>query len=245
VIDKPLNKEKRMAGKEKFVGFSKETLSFFRKLKRNNTKVWFDKHREEYDKFVLDPAKAFIVSMGERFQAGGVDVKAEPKLNRSIFRIYRDTRFSPDKTPYKTHLALYFWEGNLPRMESPGFYFHVEPSKLLLGAGIYMFSPKQLTRYRNAVVDPEWGRDLASIMKKISRRNDFKVGEKHYKRIPSGFDPNHSNAELLLYNGIHVWEETAIPEEFYSVKLVNYCWKKFKPFLALHEWLFALSSGKF
>jgi uncharacterized protein (TIGR02453 family) len=227
-----------------FTGFSKETLSFFRKLKRNNNKPWFDKHREEYDRFVLEPAKAFVVAMGEKFHREGIDVKAEPKLNRSIFRIYRDTRFSPDKTPYKTHLALFFWEGNLPRMESPGFYIHVEPSKILLGLGLYIFSPKQLTRYRNAVVNPEWGQDLAAILKKISQRKDFKIGEKHYKRIPSGFDSDHANAELLLYNGLHVWEETAIPEEFHSTKFVNYCWKKFSPFLPLHKWLFALSSGK-
>jgi uncharacterized protein (TIGR02453 family) len=219
-------------------------LSFFRKLKRNNNKEWFDKHRGEYDRFVLEPAKAFVVSMGEKFHKERVDVHAEPKLNRAIFRIYRDTRFSPDKTPYKTHLALFFWEGKLPRMESPGFYFHVEPTKILFGLGIYGFSPKQLTVYRKAVVDPEWGKELASILAKISRRKDFKLGEKHYKRIPSGFDPDHPNAELLLYNGLHVWEETSIPEEFYSAKFVSYCWKKFKPLIPLHEWLFALSSGK-
>jgi uncharacterized protein (TIGR02453 family) len=228
-----------------FKGFSKETLAFFSKLKRNNTKDWFDKHKEEYHSFVLEPAKAFVVALGKKFHAEGVVVRAEPKINRSIFRIYRDTRFSPDKTPYKTHLGLYFWEGTLPRMESSGFYIQVEPTKILLGAGIYMFSPKQLARYRKAVVDPEWGQDLADIQTKISRRQDFKLCEKHYKRIPSGFEPDHPNAEFLLYNGLHVWEETAIPEEFYSAKFVSYCWKKFKPFIPLHDWLYSLWSGKF
>jgi len=232
-----------MANEEHFTGFSTETLSFFRRLKRNNTKDWFDKHREEYERFVLEPAKAYVAAMGIKFHAESVNIRAEPKINRSIFRIYRDTRFSPDKTPYKTHLALYFWEGILPRMESPGFYVHVDPSKLFLGAGIYIFTPKQLMRFRRAVADPEWGKDLAGILKKIARQKDFQLGEKHYKRIPSGFDPNHPNAQLLLHNGIHVWAETAIPEEFYSVKFVEYCWQKFKPFLPLHEWLFALSSG--
>ncbi len=233
-----------MDNREKFNGFSKETLSFFRRLKRNNTKEWFDKHREEYDRYVLEPAKAFVMAMGEKFHAEGVHVHAEPKLNRAIFRIYRDTRFSPDKTPYKTHLGLFFWEGKLPRMESSGFYFQIEPTKILLALGLYRFSPRQLTRYRKAVVDPEWGQDLADILTQISRRKDFKMGEKHYKRIPSGFESDHPNAELLLYKGMHVWEETTIPEEFYSGKFVSYCWKKFKPFLPLHEWLFALSSGK-
>jgi uncharacterized protein (DUF2461 family) len=82
-----LNKEMRMEHKEQFNGFSKNTLSFFRKLKRNNTKAWFDRHREEYDRFVLEPAKAFVVAMGKKFHAERVNVRAEPKLNRSIFRI--------------------------------------------------------------------------------------------------------------------------------------------------------------
>lgn len=233
-----------MINQDQFIGFSAESLSFFRKLKRNNTKDWFDRHKGEYERFVLVPAKAFVTAIGERFHKEGVHIRAEPKLNRSIFRIYRDTRFSPDKTPYKTHLALYFWEGMLPRMESPGFYVQVEPSKILLGAGLYTFSPKQLTRYRHAVVDPEWGQDLARILADIRRRKDFQLGEKHYKRIPAGFDSDHPNAELLLYNGLHVWEETAIPDAFYSDKFVEYCWKRFKPFLPFHEWLFALSSGK-
>ena len=73
---------------EQFRGFSKEILSFFRRLKRNNTKEWFDKHREEYDRFVLEPAKAFVVAMGVKFHAEDMDIRAEPKINRSIFRIY-------------------------------------------------------------------------------------------------------------------------------------------------------------
>lgn len=233
-----------MDTENKFRGFPRELLSFYRNLKKNNNKAWFEKHRTEYETYVLEPAKAFVVALGQRFRAGGVNIKAEPKLNRSIFRIYRDTRFSPDKTPYKTRLALYFWEGNLPRMESPGFYIQIEPSKLLLAAGAYIFSPKQLALYRKAVVDPERGQKLSGLIDKISRQKDFKLVEKHYRRIPAGYGTGSPNAELLLYNGLHVWQETPIPEEFYSARFIDYCWTKFKPFLALHAWLLTLISGR-
>jgi uncharacterized protein (TIGR02453 family) len=228
-----------------FKGFSKETLAFYRGLKRNNNKAWFDNNKGEYEQHVLEPAKAFVVALGEKIRETIPRIMAEPKINRSIFRIYRDMRFSPDKTPYKTHLAIYLWEGGLSRMECPGFYFHLEPTKLFLGAGIYMFSPKMIGRFRKAVVDPEFGPQLSDIIRKVNKAKGFQVGEKHYKRIPSGFDAQHPNAALLLYNGLHVWWETSLPDEIYSEKLVRYCWEKYRPYLPLHQWLVSLISGEF
>ncbi|MBN1223511.1 MAG: DUF2461 domain-containing protein [Candidatus Aminicenantes bacterium] len=228
-----------------FQGFHHETVSFFRKLKRNNNKAWFDNHRNDYEHYVLEPAKAFVVAMGEKLKRHLPAVKAEPKLNRSIFRIYRDTRFSPDKTPYKTHLGLFFWEGAPSRMECPGFYFHLESDKLILGAGIYMFSPKSLTAYRKAVVDPELGLQLRGIIKKIERVKGFQLGGKQYKRVPSGYDPGHSNADLLLHNSLHAGYESQIPEELFSNDIVDFCWQKFRPFIPLHKWLVSLVTRQF
>ena len=110
-----------------FSGFTKETVRFFNGLRRNNNREWFNRNRETYDKQVMEPAKAFVTAMGERLKAVVPKVIAVPLINKSIFRINRDTRFTLDPSPYKTHLGLYFWEGTKPKMESPGFYFHVEP----------------------------------------------------------------------------------------------------------------------
>ncbi|MFC2164883.1 DUF2461 domain-containing protein [Acidobacteriota bacterium] len=228
-----------------FAGFSKETLSFYRQLKRNNNKAWFDRHKGEYEQYVLEPAKAFVVALGEKIRESIPGIIAEPKINKSIFRIYRDTRFSPDKTPYKTHLALLLWEGGLKRMECPSFYIHLEPTKLFLGMGIYIFSSKMISRFRKAVVDPEFGAQLSDIIHKINRAEGFQVGEKHYKRVPSGFDAQHPNADLLLYRGLHVWQETSLPDDIYSEKLVQYCWEKYRPYLPLHQWLLSLISREF
>jgi len=223
-----------------FNGFSKETFSFFRRLKRNNTKVWFDDHKQEYEQHVLEPAKAFVTAFGTRIREKVPGIIADPKINRSIFRIYRDTRFSPDKTPYKTHLGLFLWEGGPSRMECPGFYIQLEPAKILLGAGLYQFSAQILRRFRKAIVDPDFGSQLADIIQRIEKTKNFQIGGRHYKRIPFGYDAQHPNAPLLLHKGLHLWQEAPLPDDVFSPALVQYCWVKFRHCIPLHQWLVAL-----
>jgi len=224
-----------------FSGFNKETVRFFNGLRRNNDRDWFVKHREVYDHQVMEPAKAFIVAMGERLRIAVPRIVAVPMVNKSIFRINRDTRFSLDPSPYKTNLGLYFWEGRRSRMESPGFYFHLEPPDLILGSGMYMFPDYFIARFRRAVVDPRLGKELGNILAVLARRKDLELGGKHYKRIPAGFDPGHPNAELLKHNGLWVGFEAKIPEEFYSAQLVDYCFERYEPLVPLHRWLVKLA----
>ena len=156
-------RRKNMTENMEFHGFSKETLKFFENLKKNNTKKWFDAHRKDYESFVTQPSKAFVTAMGEKLKTEIPDIVAVPKVNKSLFRINRDTRFSPDKSPYKTNMGIYFWEGTRSRMECPGFYFHVEPNMLMLGVGMYMFPKYLFDTYRNSVVHPKYGKELAEI----------------------------------------------------------------------------------
>jgi len=225
-----------------FQGFSKKTVQFFEQLAANNNKAWFENHRNDFEVDVMEPAKSFIVALGARLKSIAPNILAVPRVNKSIFRINRDTRFSLDPSPYKTNLGLYFWDGTRPRMESAGFYFHLEPPILILGAGFYMFTDRQLERFRKAVVDPKRGKQLSVILKTISRLKDFELGGKHYKRIPAGYDPRHPNAELLLYKGFYGGLETAIPEEFYSSRLVDYCFDKYRPCGPLFKWLVAVTA---
>jgi len=229
-----------MRDKATFNGFSRETVSFFRKLKRNNNKAWFDSHRNEYDHYVLGPAKAFVTAMGDKMKTSIPAIRAEPKINRSIFRIYRDIRFNPDKTPYKTHLGIFFWEGSQARMECPGFYFQLGPDKLILGAGIYMFSSRLLSAYRKAVIASDSGAEIMAIIKNIERMKDFKIGGEHYKRVPPGYDREPPNARLLLHNGLHAGFEARLPEEIFSNKIISFCWEKLRPLIPLHKWLVSL-----
>lgn len=225
-----------------FRGFTKETVSFFRGLKKNNTREWFEGHRDMYEQHVMEPAKAFVVALGVRLKEISPNIVAAPKINKSIFRLNRDTRFSQDKSPYKPNLGLYFWEGPRCRMESPGFYAHFEPPTFLLGAGYYMFPDWLMERYRRAVIHPKYGKELSKILDTIVKTTDFKIGGQHYKRTPAGYDASHTNAPLLLHNGLHAGWETTIPDVLFTPGLPDFCFDKFKPTAPLYRWFIALTS---
>lgn len=233
-----------MSDQKEFHGFFSETISFFENLKKNNSKPWFDTHRKDYDHFVMEPAKAFVLAMGRRLKAISPHIIAAPKVNKSLFRINRDTRFSLDKRPYKTNLGIFFWEGTRGRMGCPGFYFHMEADKMLLGAGIYMIPKQVLDHYRRMVVDPDHGPELTKVVRRISKIKGCELGGKHYKRVPAGYDPSHSNADLLLYNGLHASITTDIPEELFSEKLIGYCWRHYNALAPLHMWLVSIRMGQ-
>lgn len=228
-----------MAATTKFEGFPKTSVKFFSALARNNNKPWFEAHREDYENNVLAPAQQFVMAMGKRLQKLSPKVNADPRVNRSLFRLNRDTRFSKDKTPYKTHMGVMFWEGSRPRMECSCYYFHLEPPKVMLGVGLYEFTPEMLDGYRTACVHPKHGPALAKIVKQL-RQQGYHVGEKFYKKVPRGFDPEHPNAEMLLHNGLHATVEAKIPAAFHGAKLIDFCFAHYKKMTPLHKWLVAV-----
>ena len=223
-----------------FAGFPEGTISFLSDLARNNRKTWFDAHRVEFDRFILEPARAFTDAMGERLTAIAPGIIAEPRINGSIFRTYRDTRFSKDKTPYKTHLGIFMWEGEGPKMECPGFYFHLEPPNLLLGGGIHIFSKPLLEEYRRSVVHPKHGPDLEEAVQTVSQH--LNIGGRYYKRTPRGYDPDHPLADFLLHSGLTAWTEGPIPAALHSDRIVDHCFNIFKNMAPLHRWLLKMAA---
>jgi uncharacterized protein (TIGR02453 family) len=225
---------------KEFEGFFEETLYFFSTLKENNNKPWFDQNREIYDDYVIGPARSFVVAMGARLKEIAPNINADPRTNKSLFRINRDIRFSKDKSPYKTHMGLVFWDGDLPRMESSVFYFHLEPDRIMLGTGIYKFTRPQLEEYRNSVVNSRYGKELGKVYKELTGKG-YDFGGKNYKKTPRGFDGDHENADLLLYDGVHVGKDFNIPDEFYSKDFLEFCFKPFKEMLPIQKWLSELT----
>ena len=246
-----------MAAVDAFSGFPKRTVTFFRDLAAHNDRDWFAAHKAEYEAAVLAPARAFVLAMGERLRRLTPGIQFDPRANGSLFRIYRDTRFSADKSPYKTNLGILFWEGSGPRMDCSSYYFHLEPPSLMLGCGLYVFSRPLLERYRRTVADPEYGPELAAIVKKItarpvphgdggkSARPGYTMGGEHYKRVPAGYDPDPAAAALLRHDGLYAGLEVPIPAELHSAALVDYCFEKYKPMEPLHRWLTKLVAGQF
>jgi uncharacterized protein (TIGR02453 family) len=220
-----------------FQGFPKGTTHFLLDLRDHNERAWFSQHKQDYETYLQAPARAFSAAMAYALETRLAKDLATHRVQHSIFRIYRDTRFSEDKTPYKTHLGIWFWQGDLPKMENSGFYFQLEPPNLMLAVGIYMFTRPWLQAYRDAVADSQMGTELAGAIQDILQKGDYSLGGKHYQRVPRGFDPAHPLAELLLYNGLYVSHEKTFPEALYSPALIDYCIEKYLDMTPLHAWL--------
>jgi len=220
----------------KFDGFHKETIKFLAGLARKNEKTWFDNHRADYENHLIEPAKGFVVAMGKELRKISKGIVAEPQINKAIRRINRDVRFSKDKSPYKTHLDMIFREEDSSGCGSSSFFLRMEAKTIWLGVGVHEFPKEALEKYRQAVVDKEGGPELASAIKKVSKAG-YEVGSSHYKRVPRGFDPEHRNAEFLLYNALHAVLKTKVPPEFTSSKFVGFCSSHYKKVTPVHQWL--------
>lgn len=171
-----------MDGDGEFGGFSKETFDFLRDLELNNSREWFESNRGVFEDRVLRPAQDFVVEMGERLKTISPRVSAIPLIDKSIFRIYRDTRFSTDKTPYKTHIGMLFWEGPRKKLENPNYYVQLNKSSIFIGAGEYRFPADLLGPYRDSVVHPKRGAELKRILDRITVNPSYKIGGLHYKK---------------------------------------------------------------
>jgi uncharacterized protein (TIGR02453 family) len=219
------------------IAFPQSTIKFLTALSKNNTKEWFEKNRVRYDFEFLHPAVQFVIDLGEKLSDLSPNIYAIPKIDKSIFRLHRDVRFSKNKAPFKTNLGLYFWEGSGKKMECPGYYFHIEPTLFFLGAGMYMFTKDQLKKYREIVFDPVKGKELNEIISKLLKKKSYQLGGKTYKKTPRGFDPNYKYNELLLHSGLYVYYESKNFKELTKKDPADFAFKIFKELSPIHNWL--------
>ena len=176
--------------------FSADTLRFLRALKRNNRREWFNAHRDDYEADVRQPMMAIIERLAEDFRAFAPDLVASPKS--SMYRIYRDTRFSENKTPYKTHVAAVFPCRGLPKHEGAGLYFHVSPDEVWVGGGMYAPQTPQLHAVREHIA-ANLLRLRAIVESPSFRRSVGELEGERLQRIPRGFAKDHEAAEYLKF----------------------------------------------
>jgi len=216
--------------------FPKRSVIFLKKLSKNNKREWFEANRELYNSDFLEPSIQFIVEMGDKLTDLDPEVVAIPKIDKSIFRLHRDVRFSKNKIPYKTNAGLYFWNGKTKKMDASGFYFHLEPKLFGVGVGMYLFPPPILKKYRDIVSNPVKAKELHQIVRMLEKKG-YSIGGKKFKKTPKGYDPNTSYPGYLLYNGMFAWYESNNFKEIDGGKAVNAVFKIFKDMLPLHKWL--------
>ncbi|MEE9190220.1 MAG: DUF2461 domain-containing protein [Candidatus Neomarinimicrobiota bacterium] len=232
-----------MNSKTEFSGFPIEGLNFLKNLKNNNNREWFENNRSIYNEYLIAPAQEFIMILGQKLAAFIPDIRFDTRTNGSgsLMRIYRDIRFSPDKSPYKSYLGIGFWEGAGKRIDNPGFFIRIESHQATLYTGKYMFSKKNLDAYRNSVNDPDKGLKLEKILAHLRSTQIQEIGNVHYKRVPQGFDPEHERAELLKYNGMHTIFNPFPKTAVLSPDFVDLCLNSCKLTFDLHAWLMELT----
>ena len=189
--------------------FPPATLKFLRALKRHNDREWFKARREQYERDVRGPMLQVIERLATDFKPFAPELVANPKA--SMYRIYRDTRFSEDKSPLKTHAAAVFpWRG-LARHQGAGLYFEVAGGWVWVGGGMYAPEPAQLARVREHIAST-WPR-----VHRIVRRPAFveRIGRlegERLTRLPRGFDAAHPAGEYLKFKQFLAGRE--LPAEF-------------------------------
>jgi uncharacterized protein (TIGR02453 family) len=176
--------------------FGPELFRFLKQLKKNNNREWFQANKERYEKDLRDPMLRFITDFAAPLRTISRHFRADPRpMGGSLFRIYRDTRFSSDKSPYKTAAAAHFRHEAASDVHAPGFYVHLGPGEVFVAVGLWHPDPETLSRVREAIVkDPAaWKRILsASPFKKT-----WTFWGESYKRPPAGVDPAHPFIEDL------------------------------------------------
>lgn len=180
-----------------FQGFKNSFWQFFDELKENNNREWFTENKERYKKDVVAPITDFIVDMGERLPEISPHFVANPKANGgSMFRIYRDVRFSADKRPYKEHGGIQFRHKLGKDAHAPGFYIHLEKGNLFYGGGIWMPEAPALAKIRDRIVEKP------DAWKKVIEDKNFQaafdgVGGDGLSRPPRGYDSDHKYIDDL------------------------------------------------
>ncbi len=170
--------------------FSPELFRFLRELAKNNSRDWFQANRERYETALREPCLRFVSDLGPLLRGISRQLVADPRPSGgSLFRIYRDTRFSKDKSPYKTHAGMYFPVRGGKDVHTPGFYLHLEPGSCFAAAGLWHPDAAALAWVREAIV--------ARPGRWKGARSGLSLGGDSLRRPPRGYDANHPFVEDL------------------------------------------------
>jgi len=180
-----------------FDGFPAACLTFLRQLARHNERAWFDQNKQRYEDSVRAPALAFIAAMAPELAKLSPHFRAIPKkVGGSLMRVYRDTRFANDKTPFKTNVGIQFRHESGADVHAPGFYLHIEPGDCFLGAGIWHPEPPILNGIRAFIADNPNAWKEATRNRAFQRAGWALVGDS-LSRPPRGYAPDHELIEDL------------------------------------------------
>jgi len=217
-----------------FPGFRAEALAFLRDLRANNDRAWFQRRKALYEDELLWPARCLVAGLAEASRAAGTPLSGNPTKN--VFRIYRDTRFSKDKSPYKTHVGVYVTPSG-DKSDNGGLYVHVEPGASFVATGHWDPDPRWVGEWRaRLAADPAGWRDVRDTMA------DAAITLSHgpagaLKRLPRGYDDpgDESVAEALRWKGVVATQP--VPDDALGPDLVDRAVGFYAVSAPLREWV--------
>lgn len=205
--------------------FSEETLSFLDDLKRNNSRDWFNRNKARYTAHVREPAIRFVTDFGPHLAKISDSFRADPRpVGGSIFRIHRDTRFSKDKSPYKTALGIQFRHESAKSAHTPGFYLHIQPGNVFVGLGIWHPDSATLRKIRAHMIEKPDGWRKAVGGRRF--REAMELAGDSLVRPPRGIDPEHPLIDDLKrkdFIGTASLQEAAVLEPGFIREFAGLC----------------------
>ena len=188
---------------------------------------------------MVAPSGAFVEALGKKLLTLDKDFRYDTKTNGqgSMFRIYRDTRFSKDKTPYNTAARYRFWIGDGKKSERPGYFLGFDWEEWGIYAGSHGFEKSMLEKFRKAVADDKRGVDLVQAIAKVQKAGKYEVRGEEYKRVPRGYDPEHPRANLLRHSGVWANTQERNPDVITTPKFVDAVFRHFKNTAPIVYWL--------
>lgn len=217
-----------------FKGLPEDFFAFFNELHFNNEKPWFEANKDRYKSSVVEPLSALITAIGARMPKLSKHIVCDPRPNGgSMFRIYRDTRFSKDKSPYKTNAGVHFRHALGKDAQAPGFYMHFAPKEVFFGGGLWMPEPDNLSQIRRAIAHKpkDWDKIKAAL--DATTLFDGVEGDA-LARPPKGFEPDHPHIEDIKRKSFFVMHK-ASEKTAQSPKLIDEAMTAFtaaKPLMA-------------
>lgn len=209
-----------------FEGFPKDSIKFFKDLEKNNNRDWFAENKPRYLESVLDPALELVTDIAGPLKKVSPHFTAIPKKSGgSLMRIYRDTRFSKNKTPYKLNLGVHFRHEVGKDAHAPGFYFHVDAKEVFIGAGVWRPDSKTLNQIRRLIDDDpkRWKR----VKNSKAFKSNFEIRGESLKRPPRGYEKEHPLIDDLKMKD-HFCLARLSKEDLYDRKLIDKLIKHFK-----------------
>lgn len=233
-------KNKRIReGEEKiapFRGFSKKSFAFLRDLEKHNNREWFQAHRDEFDDAVIRPLLSLSQESGQAMLSIDPDFEVRPAVGKTVSRIYRDTRFSKDKSPYKTSLWIVFTVRTKERLERPAFFFEITGISSRWGMGFYSASRSTMDLVRAAIDDDP------ALFKKVftplQKSDYFSIeGEDYRRRLPNGYPEDDFIQKIYQKKSFYLVHNAPAGGELLEPSFADALRKEFLSLGPIYRWL--------